>query len=97
MEFTITSETPDIVPTTGFEKIINFFNKKLDINNPVGIQEIVDETGLSWSYIKKVLEKLLKEEYCGYHFEKVGNSWVSWKDREHIIKKLDNTCGRFLK
>jgi len=97
VEFTITSETPDIVPTTGFEKIINFFNKKLDINNPVGIQEIVDETGLSWSYIKKVLEKLLKEEYCGYHFEKVGNSWVSWKDREHIIKKLDNTCGRFLK
>ncbi|MFX1298770.1 MAG: hypothetical protein ACFFD2_28410 [Promethearchaeota archaeon] len=97
MEFTITSETPDIVPTTGFEKIINFFNKKLDINNPVGIQEIVDETGLSWSYIKKVLEKLLKEEYCGFHFEKVGNSWVSWKDREHIIKKLDNTCGRFLK
>ncbi|MFX0187564.1 MAG: hypothetical protein ACFE8A_07510 [Candidatus Hodarchaeota archaeon] len=63
----------------------------------MGIQEIVDKTGLSWSYIKKVLEKLLKEEYCGFHFEKVGNSWVSWKDREHIIKKMDNTCSRFLK
>lgn len=97
MQFTITSETPDIIPTTGFEKIINFFNKKLNINNPVGIQEIVDKTGLSWSYIKKVLEKLLKEEYCGFHFEKLGNSWVSWKDREHIIKKMDNTCSRFLK
>jgi hypothetical protein len=97
VQFTITSETPDIIPTTGFEKIINFFNKKLNINNPVGIQEIVDKTGLSWSYIKKVLEKLLKEEYCGFHFEKLGNSWVSWKDREHIIKKMDNTCSRFLK
>ncbi|MFX1392303.1 MAG: hypothetical protein ACFFAH_01900 [Promethearchaeota archaeon] len=96
MKFNITSETSDIVPTTGFEKILNFFNKQLNINKPVGIQEIVDETGLSWSYIKKVLKKLLKEEYCGFHFEKVGNSWVTWKDREHIIKKMDNTCGRFL-
>jgi hypothetical protein len=83
-------------PKTGFEKIIDYFNKNLEVNHPVAIAEIVDDTGFSWSFIKKTLIKI-KEEYDGFHFEKSGNTWISWKDRDHIIKKLDDTCSRFLK
>ncbi len=83
-------------PKSGLEKIILFFNQELEVNKPIDIAEVVERTGLSWTYVKKMLDKLKQEEYCGFHFEKLGNSWVSWKDREHIIKKLDDTCGRFL-
>lgn len=82
-------------PKTGFEKIIDYFNNSLEINHPIAIAEIVDDTGFSWSFIKKTLIKI-KEEYDGFHFEKSGNTWISWKDRDHIIKKLDDTCSRFL-
>ena len=37
-----------------------------------------------------------KEEYCGFHYEQSGSTWITWKDREHIVKKLDDTCSRFL-
>ncbi|MBD3195089.1 MAG: hypothetical protein GF317_08550 [Candidatus Lokiarchaeota archaeon] len=57
---------------------------------------MVDTTGLSWTYTKKILEQLIDEDYIGFHFEKLGNSWVLWKDREHIVKKMPDTCGRFL-
>lgn len=82
-------------PKTGLEKIIEFFNEKIDINHPIAIAEVVEKTGLSWSFVKKTLVKL-KEQYDGFHFEKSGNTWISWKDRDHIIMKLDNTCSRFL-
>lgn len=82
-------------PKTGFEKIIDYFNNKLRINHPVAIAKVVEDTGFSWSFIKKTLAKV-KEEYDGFHFEKSGNTWITWKDREHIIKKLDETCSRFL-
>ncbi|MFX0058750.1 MAG: hypothetical protein ACFE85_01520 [Candidatus Hodarchaeota archaeon] len=81
-------------PKTGFEKVVEYFNN-LEINQPVAIAEVVKNTGFSWSFIKKTLAKI-KEEYNGFHFEKSGNTWISWKDREHIIKKLDETCSRFL-
>lgn len=83
-------------PKTGFEKILDFFNSKLEVNKPVDIAKIERETDLSWTYIKRVLEKLKKQNYCGFHFEKLGNSWVTWKDREKIIKNLDDTCGHLL-
>ena len=82
-------------PKTGFEKIINYFNTKLEINHPVAIAKVVADTGFSWSFIKKTLAKV-KEEYSGFHFEKSGNTWIIWKDREHIIRNLDDTCSRFL-
>lgn len=85
----------DSTPKTGFEKIIDYFNKNLEVNHPVAIAEIVEGTGFSWSFVKKTLAKIY-EEYDGFHFEKSGSTWISWKDREHIIKKLDNTCSRFL-
>ncbi len=82
-------------PKTGFEKIIDYFNENLDINHPVAIAKIVEDTEFSWSFIKKTLKKI-KEEYDGFHFEKSGNTWIIWKDRNHLIKKLDNTCSRLL-
>ena len=83
-------------PKTGFEKIIDFFNNDLEVNHPITIKELVDKTGFSWSFVKKTLEKLKKEEYSGFHWEKSGGTWIIWKDREHILKKLDDTCNRFL-
>lgn len=82
-------------PKTGFEKIIEYFNNKLEINHPVAIAKVVEDTGFSWSFIKKTLTKV-KEEYDGFHFEKSGNTWITWKDRDRIIQKLDETCSRFL-
>ncbi len=82
-------------PKTGFEKIIDYFNENLEINHPVAIAKIVEETGFSWSFIKKTLAKI-KEQYDGFHFEKSGNTWIIWKDRNHLIKKLDDTCSRLL-
>jgi len=82
-------------PKTGFEKIIEYFNSELEINHPIAIAKVVEDTGFSWSFIKKTLVKII-EEYDGFHFEKSGNTWITWKDREHIIKKLDDTCSRFL-
>ncbi len=82
-------------PTTGFEKIIDYFNTRLEINHPIAIAKVVEDTGFSWSFIKKTLTKV-KDEYDGFHFEKSGNTWITWKDRDHIIKKLDETCSRLL-
>jgi len=80
---------------TGFEKIIEYFNNELEVNHPIAIAKVVEDTSFSWSFIKKTLAKI-KEEYDGFHFEKSGNTWITWKDRDHIIKKLDETCSRFL-
>ena len=80
---------------TGFEKIIEFYNNNLEINKPIAIAELVEKTGFSWSFIKKTLAKI-KNEYDGFHFEKSGNTWITWKDRNHIIPKLEDTCSRFL-
>ncbi|NHJ21098.1 MAG: hypothetical protein EAX91_09160 [Candidatus Lokiarchaeota archaeon] len=80
---------------TGFEKIIEFFNNDLEINRPIAIAEVVEKTGFSWSFVKKTLTKL-KEEYDGFFFEKSGSTWITWKTRVHIIKKLDETCSRYL-
>jgi hypothetical protein len=82
-------------PKTGFEKIIDYFNTNLEINHPIAIAKVVEDTGFSWSFIKKTLARV-KEEYDGFHFEKSGNTWITWKDRDHIIKKLDETCSRLL-
>ena len=82
-------------PKTGFEKIIEYFNNILDINHPVAIAKVVEDTGFSWSFIKKTLTRV-KEEFDGFHFEKSGNTWITWKDRDHIIKKLDETCSNLL-
>ncbi len=80
---------------TGFDKIIDYYNSKLEVNHPVAIAKVVEDTGFSWSFIKKTLARI-KEEYDGFHFEKSGNTWITWKDRDHIIKKLDDTCSQFL-
>ncbi|NVM34165.1 MAG: hypothetical protein HWN81_01130 [Candidatus Lokiarchaeota archaeon] len=86
------SENP---PKSGFEKLIDYFNKYLDLNHPIAIAKIVEDTGFSWSFIKKTLAKI-KDEYDGFHFEKSGSTWITWKDRDHLIKKLDETCSRLL-
>lgn len=83
-------------PKTGLEKIIGFFNNDLEVNHPMAISEVVENTGFSWSFIKKTLKNMVNN-YEGFHFEKSGGTWITWKDREHIIKKLDDTCSRFLK
>ena len=88
------SEIKD-APKTGFEKIIIFLNESLEINHPIAIAKIVEDTGFSWSFIKKTLAKI-KEEYDGFHFEKSGNTWIIWKDRKYLLKKLDETCSSLL-
>ena len=80
----------------GFQKLVDFINKSLDVNSPVDIAEIEEQTGLSWTYVKRLLEQLKEEEYVGFHFEKIGNSWAIWKSREHILRPMDDTCGRLL-
>lgn len=80
---------------SGLEKIIDFINS-LEKSHPVSITEIVDNTDLSWTYVKRVLKEDLKDNYAGFHFEKSGNTWIAWKDREKIVKKLDKTCGSML-
>jgi hypothetical protein len=82
-------------PKSGFDKIIDYFNNSIEINHPVAIAEIVAQTGFSWSFVKKTLSKI-SEQYDGFHFEKSGSTWITWKDRDHIIKKLDDTCSRLL-
>ena len=82
-------------PKTGFDKIVDFFNNNLAINHPIAIAEVVERTGFSWSFVKKTLAKI-KDDYDGFYFQKSGNTWIIWKDRNHIIKKLDETCSRFL-
>ena len=82
-------------PKTGLEKIIDYFNNSLDINHPIAIAKIVEDTGFSWSFVKKTLAKI-NDDYDGFHFEKSGNTWIMWKDRDHLIKKLDETCSRLL-
>jgi len=96
VKFTITANSPSSAPKTGFEKIIDFFNDHLEINHPIAIAEVVDKTEFSWSFVKKILKKLKEEEYCGFHFEKSGNTWITWKDRDKILPKMDDTCSRFL-
>ena len=92
----MSSENVDTPPKTGFQKIIEFINNELEMNHPITIKEIVERTGFSWSFVKKTLERLKKEEYCGFNFEKSGATWIIWKDREYITQKLDDTCSRFL-
>ncbi|MFX0038184.1 MAG: hypothetical protein ACFFCY_15240 [Promethearchaeota archaeon] len=82
-------------PKSGFDKIIDYFNNSLEINRPVAIAKVVEETGFSWSFIKKTLAKI-SENYDGFHFEKSGSTWIIWKDRDHLIKKLNDTCSRLL-
>ena len=82
-------------PKTGFEKILAFFNNDQAMNHPIAIAEVVERTGFSWSFVKKTLSKI-KNDYDGFYFEKSGSTWMIWKDRNHIIKKLDDTCSRFL-
>jgi hypothetical protein len=78
---------------TGFERIIEYFNNTLEKNHPIAIAKIVEDTGFSWSFIKKTLAKI-NDEYDGFHFEKSGNTWITWKDRDHLIKKLEETCSQ---
>lgn len=85
----------DKTPKSGLERIIEFYNQDLEINHPIAISELVDRTGFSWSFIKKTLKSMV-DQYEGFHFEKSGGTWITWKDREHIIKKTDDTCSRFL-
>ena len=82
-------------PKTGFDKILEYFNNSIEINYPVAIAKIVEDTGFSWSFVKKTLTKI-HNEYDGFHFEKSGNTWITWKDRNHLIKKLNETCSRLL-
>ena len=96
MNSAISQNNQNTAPKTGFERIVEFINN-LELNHPVAIAEIVERTGLSWTYVKRILSKELKDKYEGFNLEKSGNTWITWKDREKIIKKLDDTCSDLLK
>lgn len=97
MNWYIPTKDSDGPPKTGLERILDFFNKVLEISHPVALKEVVDKTGLSYTFVKKTMERLKNEEYCGFNFEKSGATWIAWKDREHIIPKMDDTCGHMLR
>ncbi|MFX1239148.1 MAG: hypothetical protein ACFFAS_12705 [Promethearchaeota archaeon] len=82
-------------PKTGIEKILRFLNE-IETNRPVAIAEVVEKTGLSWTYVRRILEQL-KSNYIGLNFEKSGNTWIAWKNRDNITKKMNDTCGHLLK
>ena len=92
----ISSCQDDDESRSGIEKIVDFFNE-IDVNRPVTISEIEDHTGLSWTYIKRILTKKLDQGYHGFNLKKSGSTWVAWKDRGKIVKKLDDTCGHLLR
>ncbi len=91
----IAHSNKDTSPKTGIEKIIDFINS-IQINHPISITEVVEKTELSWTYVRRILEQL-KKDYVGLNFEKSGSTWIAWKDRNKIMKKLDDTCGDLLK
>ena len=91
----ISHANEDTSPKTGIEKIVEFINS-IQINHPISITEVVDKTALSWTYVRRILEQL-KKDYVGLNFEKSGSTWIAWKDRDKIVKQLDDTCGHLLK
>ncbi|MFW9876952.1 MAG: hypothetical protein ACFFG0_27985 [Candidatus Thorarchaeota archaeon] len=82
-------------PKTGYDKIIEYFNNSVEKNHPIAIAKVVEDLGFSWSFVKKTLAKIVNE-FEAFHFEKSGNTWIIWKDRDHLIKKLDETCSSLL-
>ncbi|MFO8019089.1 MAG: hypothetical protein R6U96_10670 [Promethearchaeia archaeon] len=56
----------------------------------------MDYTDLSWTYVKRVLTKELNDNYVGFHMKKSGNTWMTWKDRDKIVRELDHTCRELL-
>jgi hypothetical protein len=79
---------------SGYEKVIEFFDN-MEHNHPVSIKEIEKSTGLSWTYIKKLLFEI-KEEYH-LNLEKSGGIWIVWKKEGHLKRKLKDTCSQYLK
>ena len=59
------------------------------------MQKLWKKLGFLGVLLKKTLTKI-SEQYDGFHFEKSGSTWITWKDRDHLIKKLNDTCSRLL-
>ena len=47
---------------TGLDKIIEYFNIDLEENHPIAIAKVVEDTGFSWSFVRKTLAKI-KENF----------------------------------
>ena len=48
---------------TGLEKIIEYFNNNLEENHPIAIAKVVEDTGFSWSFIRKTLAKKITMDF----------------------------------
>ena len=96
MRLKISPQEKNTAPKSGLDRIIDFFNEDLEMNHPITIKEVVENTDLSYTFVKRTLERLKNEEYCGFHYEQSGATWIAWKDREHILPKMEDTCSRFL-
>lgn len=79
---------------SGYDKVIEFFNK-MEINHPVSIKEIEEYTDLSWTGIKKILDKI-KDDY-NLNLRKSGGNWIIWKNQGHLKRKLKDSCSQYLK
>jgi len=97
VRFRITTDKKDKDSKSGFERIIDFFNETLEVNHPVTIKEIVKKTGLSYTFVKKTLDKLKEENYCGFHYEQSASTWIAWKDQRVIMSQKDFHCSAELK
>lgn len=93
----ITPDKKDTDSKSGFDRIIEFFNETLGVNHPVTIKEVVEKTGLSYTFVKKTLDKLKEENYCGFHYEQSASTWIAWKDERVIMSQEDFHCGAELK
>ena len=66
----------------------------MDKNCPVTFSEIEKSTGLSWTGVKKVVDKIKKN----YHLKlrQSGKSWIVWKDEGPLRRKIPDSCHQFL-
>ncbi|MHA1732309.1 MAG: hypothetical protein ACTSU5_10210 [Promethearchaeota archaeon] len=78
--------------TPGEQKIIAFFDG-LELNEPVSFHEITAATGLSWTYVKRVLtsDKFTIER------KKSGKTWIAWKAFERVAVRHEDSCAQYLK
>jgi len=77
---------------TAADKILEFF-KTIKVNEPVAIKEIQDATGVSWPYIKKILQS----GELNIHFKKSSGTWIAWKSTEHIGHQYSDSCAKLIR
>ncbi|GAB4318651.1 MAG: hypothetical protein Kow0069_21880 [Promethearchaeota archaeon] len=78
--------------TPGEQKILDFFNDRVPVNEPVSLREVTEATGLSWTYVKRVVTS----GKFTVHAKKSGKTWIAWKTASRVGVHHDDTCAKYL-